>query len=211
MAIDSLLDQTDDRWHCYLQDDNSNQATLDVIGEFEDHDQFTIGTHNTSMQERQETTRYSVLINEVLPDLKDGIAATLCDNVTYEPELVETVLAWFEAHPDAGSAYVTQSRDMYHLDGEDAGEYMGWASEFGHWPIVPPNPGQAIWAPYGILDHSQVFHRLPVEVKWDESHEAVKDGDARFYIELIEKRGPIVCITDEILSCEHLLYERIHG
>jgi hypothetical protein len=135
----------------------------------------------------------------------------MSDNVTYEPELVETVLAWFDANPNAGSAYVTQTRDMYHLDGFDAGEYMGWANEFGHWNIVPPNPGREIYTPYGILDHSQVFHHLPVEVEWEESYDAVRDGDARFYIKLIEKRGPIECITPEVLSCEHLLYERIHG
>ena len=212
MAIDSLLAQTDDRWHCYLQDDNSNDETLAVIEGVSDNSHFTIGLHDTTEEERQTTTRYSVLINEILPILEDGVVCTMCDNVTYEDEVVEVVLEWFESHQEAQSAYVTQTRDMYHLHSDnDAGEYMGWASEFGHWAIVPPSTGKPVGDPYGKLDHSQVFHRLPLELRWCESHDVVRFGDAEFYIRLVEKFGPIECITTDILSCEHLLYERIHG
>lgn len=210
MAIDGLEAQTDDRWHCFLQDDNSNESVQRILDGLEEA-HFTVGTHDTTEHDRKDSTRYSVLINEILPGLEDGIACTMCDNVTYEPDLVKTVLTWFEAHPEAQSAYVPQTRDMYHLDGEDAGEYMGWANEFGHWLLVPPQTGRPITTPYGILDHSQVMHRLPVEVKWSEDIAHVSDGDADFYIRLIEKRGPIECITTKTLSCEHLLYEKIHG
>lgn len=211
MAIDSLLAQTDNRWHCYLQDDNSNEATLKVIKQYQDDDRFTVGLHDTSEQERKETTRYSVLINEILSELSDGIVCTMCDNVSYAPELVEAVLGWFDWHEGYNSGYVPQIRDMYHLDVEDAGEFMGLANAFGHWLIMPPEYLLEISNAYGILDHSQVFHRLPLKVKWNESRDVVLAGDADFYQRLISKRGPIGRITKEILSCEHLLYERIHG
>jgi glycosyltransferase involved in cell wall biosynthesis len=211
MAIDSLLNQTDDRWHCYLQDDNSNEATLKVVEKYQNDGRFTIGLHKTGEQDRKETTRYSVLINEVFVELDEGIACTMCDNVTYERKLVETVLDWFEWHDGYNSGYVPQVRDMYHLDGEDAGEYMGFANEYGHWLVMPPEYSLEISVPYGILDHSQVFHRLPINVKWNESRDVVLSGDADFYQRLIDKYGPIGRITRETLSYEHLLYERIHG
>jgi len=210
MAIDSLLAQTDNRWACYLQDDNSNDETLRVIEGLGDDDRFIVGTHNTGERDRQNTTRYSVLINEVLPDLKSGVVCTMCDNVTYEPNLIKTVLTWFENNPGETTGYVPQLRDMWHMKNGDAAEYMGIASEFGHWLIVPPEIGKEVTAPYGRLDHSQVFNRCPVDLRWEESNDAITFGDANFYVRLIKQRGAIQCITTEILSCEHLLYERIH-
>ena len=211
MAIDSLLAQEDDRWHCYLQDDNSNDETLKVIRKYENDDHFTIGTHETTAKDRQETTRYSVLINEILPGLRDGAVGMMCDNVTYENKLVGTILNWLGRRPEAICGYVTQTRDMYHQYGEnDAGEYMGWASEFGHWATTPFRPGKAIASPYGNLDQSQVFYRRPIDLKWSENHDVVKFGDAEYFIRIVGRYGPIECITPEILSCEHLLYERIH-
>lgn len=209
MAIDSLLAQTDDRWHCYIQDDNSKQMTVNVVKGFEGDDRFTIGTHNTSEKERQETTRYSVLINEILPDLKDGVVCTMCDNVEYYPDLVKTVLDWFKDNPKAKSAYVPQTRDFF--TDEDAQEWLGWANAYGHWMFMPNQPYDEISNPRGQLDHSQVFHRLPVTMKWNEKRDVVAHGDADFFERMVEKYGPIRRITTEPLSVEHLIYKRIHG
>ena len=197
-AVNSILAQTDDRWHLYLMDDNSNKPVLDYLKTLDDK-RITINRHKTIYKQRQESSRYAALINEVLPTLKSGVVGYLCDNVEYKPGLVEAVLSWFEDNP--GPGYVTQERDCYR-DGKYLGAAVGW----GHWATMPNRPGisYTVDTIQGHLDHSQVFHKLPVDLKWSEDIETVTHGDADFYMRLAATYGPIRCISAIPLTLEHI-------
>ena len=203
-ALASLLIQSDKNWTCFIQDDNSVD-TLGLLREIDDP-RFIIRLHNTNATERINSTRYSVLINEILPALQSGIVGYLCDNVEYHPELVKTVNTWFEHNPDKFSGYVYHLRDVYSVDGK---ELRGMASDFGHWNQLPPGTGP-VSAPAGLLDHSQVFHRLPVALRWNESPAIKTHGDGDFFTRLAGEYGPIYPVDQaNVLTLEHLLEGRI--
>lgn len=199
-TLESLIRQTCDRWRCYVLDDDSNMETWGVYQEFEDP-RIEIIAHDTAEEVRRTTTRYSVLINEMLPELKEGVVGYLCDNVEYHPRLVELVLYWFWRNPQHYAGYVEHMRDVWTVDGS---KRLGTAAEFGHWNALPPVNGP-IRTPDGWLDHSQVFHRLPADLAWNEDFAVVKRGDGDFFTRLVEKHGPIQPIyAHEFLTIEHL-------
>jgi glycosyltransferase involved in cell wall biosynthesis len=202
-ALNSLFQQSNPNWECWIQDDDSNQETLEVL-EF-----FALNEPRIHLVEHETLdrsgTRYSILINEVLPNLKEGIVGYLCDNVQYGPELVESVLQFFKMHPYKFAGYVQHRRDVYKDDGS---ERVGSAGDFGHWDILPPVAGP-IWTPDGWLDHSQVFHRLPSSVRWNESPEVKARGDGDFFSRLVLANGPIYPIGEQVLTYEHLLESKV--
>lgn len=203
-TLDSLLAQTDDRWRCTVVDDGSGAETLDVLTHYG-----SLGEERVNIilegepDDREAASRYAVLINQELPRLTDGLVGYLCDNVEYDEELVATVLDWFETRPGVFGGYVTHQRDVWKRDGSTR---LGTAAQFGHWDITPPEPGIAIANAMGLLDHSQVFHRLPCAVRWDESRESVARGDGVFFNRLISKHGPLLAIAPgRPLTFEHLV------
>lgn len=201
-AIDSILAQTCDDWRLIVLDDNSDKATRKVLSQYSDP-RIDIRYHKTTEAERKTTSRYAVLINSVLPELSGGVVGYLCDNVEYYPELVERVLDFFE-NDDAFAAYVVQRRDVWNA----GGKLLGSAAQFGHWDYMPgehDQPQAYGGSLYSVFDHSQVFHRLPVDLRWNESIETVKYGDAEFYTRLAEEFGPVYPIHDEPLTWEHLI------
>lgn len=203
MAIESLQAQTADNWQCIILDDNSNAATLKAINSaIKDDDRFLLLEHNTTKEERLTTSRYAVLINSQLEHLNSGIVAYMCDNVEYKPELVETVMKYFDDNPDAFMGYVRHERDAWTPDGKMR---LGTASYYNHWNHTPPTMKDFTNSARGYLDHSQVFHRLPVDLRWHEGIETVKAGDGVFFDKLIAEYGALSPITDEALTVEHLI------
>lgn len=199
-ALKSILAQKDDRWTCYVLDDGSDAEVFEVIEKYCKDERFMVYPHHTDEQERQNTTRYSVLINEFLPLLTDGIVGFLCDNVEYYPDLVGQVLGFFE-QTKCFSGYVIHHRDMWSVEGKK----LGSAGEYGHWDVTPPQIWEKVESPGGLLDHSQVFHRLPVDILWEEDVAAKKRGDALYFTQLVKEHGPIYCINDKlVLTTEHL-------
>jgi hypothetical protein len=83
---------------------------------------------------------------------------------------------------------------------------LGAASLARHWDFTPPNPHLAYNGNVaGILDHSQVFHRLPTSLRWMEDIKALKNGDGRYFNQLTEHFGAIYPIAKgQVLSMEHL-------
>lgn len=204
-TLDSLYCQTSQDFRVYLQDDGSNKQTRRVIDEYKDAFALTICNHAPSIDDRAGTTRYSVLINEILPTLTAGVVGYLCDNVEYHPYLVEVVLAWFERNPNRFSGYVTHRRDVFSADGR---QRVGAAGDFGHWDELPPVPGP-IHSPDGLLDHSQVFHRLPIDLRWSEDPTHKARGDGEFFTRLAAEYGPIYQIHQTRMTTEHLLEDRV--
>ena len=211
-TLSGLMCQTDPRWQCLILDDGSNQETLDVIQQFTGDIRFRAVTICPTPEERAATARYATNINLVLPQIKVGIVGYLCDNVEYHPQLVSRVLAFFDRTPDAFAGYVIQVRDIWRRenDGEGPdGEYrMGGARENGMQEILPLL--QAPQIPAGMidkeLDHSQVFHRAPIDMLWDDSLEVKHRGDGAFYERMAEKYGPLHAIAPgEVLTLEHTL------
>ena len=198
-ALNSLLAQTSPDWQCWLMDDGSDAATRGVIGQYAYEPRITTIFHDTSGFERMTTTRYSVLINSVLPLINEGIVSYLCDNVEYHPALVETVLKFFNDNPDVHSAYVPHDRDAY----TESGERIGRADALGHWNRTPPRT-ETITIPQSNLDHSQVFHRLPVDIRWSEDIRHKYCGDGEFFTRLVKAYGPIEPIGERALTTEHL-------
>lgn len=204
-ALQSLIDQTCKDWVCYLQDDGSGGEVAAVIRSFRDP-RIIVREHATTETERQTSTRYSVLINEIMPTLREGVVGYLCDNVEYHPKLVEKVSEWF-ANTKHFAGYVYHMRDVYSANGLMR---RGMASDFGHWDLLPPIPDEGpVHAPAGMLDHSQVFHRLPCGVLWNESPAVKACGDGDFFTRLAEAHGPILSISNIVLTLEHLLEGRV--
>ena len=204
-TLAALLAQTNPNWRCILLDDNSNLATLKKIATFKD-ERIQLVQHKTTPGERATTVRYSALINSVLPTLTEGIVGYLCDNVEYGPQLVETVEQFFAENPGIFAGYVLHQRDVWTDDGLSR---LGTASQYGHWDYTPPNELPMI-APLGLLDHSQVFHRLPVELAWPEDPQYVASGDGSFFTELVGAYGPIYPMRPGLpLTFEHLLESKV--
>lgn len=201
-AIDSMKAQTSDNWRLIIADDNSNDETKQAIKQAAgNHPNISIKWYETTREERPQKTRYAVLINDIMPEIDTALVGYMCDNVEYHPDMVATVTAYFEAHPDTFSGYVLHERDMWTADGT---KRLGSAGEFHHWDITPPVPG-VIRSPMGLLDHSQVFHRLPIDIKWEESTEVIKYGDGVFFSRMVSKYGSIQQIAKQVLSYEHLI------
>lgn len=200
-ALASIQAQTSPDWTCIILDDNSNAATLRAIQPFLKDSRFVLTEHNTTEADRKAKTRYAALINSVLPNLSDGLVCYMCDNVEYKPDLVKTVLDWFWRNPNAFSGYVIQERDVW-IDGVRRGP----ADAFGHWPVLPPQLQVYSGAEVaGMIDHSQVFHRLPAKVKWEEDISTLRNGDAVFFTRLIDAHGSIYPMTTEVMTIEHLI------
>lgn len=198
-AIDSLLKQTYQDWHCYLMDDNSDKRTLKVLDNITDA-RFTVKHHKTDESEREES-RYAILINEILPKLTDGIVCYLTDNTEYYPDTFATVARFFDENPDKFMGYVWQLRDVRN----HVGELLGTAGQFGHWDYIPQYRIDFSDIQMGNLDHSQVFHRLPITATWH-THTAFRAaGDYWFYRDLQREHGPIYKISDKVLAWEHII------
>ena len=206
-TIESLKAQTRGDWFCTVLDDNSTGATLEAIyAAIGDDPHFEVIEHATTDEQRANTTRYACLINEILPTLDGGIVGFLCDNVEYHPDLVGDVLDYFEHHPDVFGGYVLHLRDVWKRDGLDGSTYLGNATQYGHWDVTPPSLGVFDGNVRGYFDHSQVFHRLPCALRWNEDTAVKTYGDGDYFNRLVETHGPLYPINnDAIRTMEHLL------
>jgi len=203
-AVRSVLAQTDPNWRLIIQDDGSGMSTLGPLGSLADADHRITLREHPNVKNRLQVTRYAVLINEALPLVRSELVAYMCDNVEFNPAYVATVRDYFNQHPDTFAGYVYHERDMVNFM---SGKRLGKASDFGHWDFTPPGTTfGAITAPRGLLDHSQVIHRLPTAVRWEEDISALKCGDGVFFERLIAAHGPIHPIAPGVvLSKEHLI------
>ena len=200
-AVKSVLAQTNPNWRLIIQDDGSGQSVLYPLRRYAESDHRITLREHPNVTNRTAVTRYAVLINEVLTTI-NGLVGYMCDNVEYKPELVDSVLAFFEHHPEAFSGYVYHERDAWKPDGS---KRLGKAEYYGHWNYTPPITG-AISKPMGMLDHSQVFHRLPIAARWEENRSALKNGDGVFFERLIAEKGAIKAIRPgKVLTVEHLI------
>ena len=198
-AVESMLAQTNPNWRLIIQDDGSGMGTVGKLRRYA-HADHRITLHEHVVTNRREVTRYAVLINEALAWVESEFVGYMCDNVEYKPEMVDSVLAYFAANPDAGAGYIYHERDWY----ATSGKRLGRASDIDHWDYTPPVV-RDIHEPMGMLDHSQVFHRLPIAARWDEDMAAVKCGDGLFFQKLVLERGAIRPIRPgKVLSVEHL-------
>jgi spore maturation protein CgeD len=203
-AIESILAQTSPLWRLVIQDDGSDAETVGIVMSYaQKNGRITASTRLVEPSERAAVTRYSMLINEVLPDVDTPLVGYMCDNVEYHPDMAANVISAFEQQPQMFAGYVLHRRDMWAVDGS---KRLGDASDFGHWDQTPPYPGYYYGDAAGVLDHSQVFHRLPTACRWSEDIANVKKGDAVFFNQLIAHHGHIWPIrTDKVLSMEHLV------
>jgi spore maturation protein CgeD len=185
-AIESILAQTSPLWRLVIQDDGSDAETVGIVMSYaQKNGRITASTRLVEPSERAAVTRYSMLINEVLPDVDTPLVGYMCDNVEYHPDMAANVISAFEQQPQMFAGYVLHRRDMWAVDGS---KRLGY--------------GDAA----GVLDHSQVFHRLPTPCRWSEDIANVKKGDAVFFNQLIAQHGHIFPIrTDKVLSMEHLV------
>lgn len=204
-AIESLINQTSDQWHLIIRDDGSDEAAWGVIVEYLEHDNI-VAEYEVVENREAHPARCCMLINDELNDLDTGIVGYMCDNAEYQPELVETVLEWFDKHPEHFAGYVRHKRDVWMRHGLDGVERIGAASQWGHWDLLPPLV-RPLTHPAGLVDHSQVFHRLPTDLRWDET-EPRHIWDGLFFTEIVKKHGPIQPIQPidgAPLVLEHLL------
>jgi len=200
-AIKSIADQTHLDWNCILMDDGSGVDNLELYKRIVDP-RFTVLYYNATQEMRDTTARYAVNINKHLPGLSSGLVCYMTDNTEYDRHLFSIASKWFENnHTFAG--YAISQRDCYTA----AGEYLGISQKYGHWANMPPlnfiHTFGAALSPRRFLDHSQVCHRLPVGVAWDES--AKPDGDAVFFERLISQHGAICPMYHMPLLTEHIV------
>lgn len=193
-AVASLQAQTCQDWRCILDDISEDPAVSEVINEIEDM-RFTL---------RFRPLRYSgqAINNDILSSHHAGVIGWMCDNVEYHPTLIERVNAFFEANPTAFACYSTHERDIWSKDGLTR---LGSASDFHHWDILPPQNGHALSGDLvGMLDYSQVFHRLPCKARWSENPPR-REVDGLYFSELSRLHGPIYPLfPDDPLTFEHL-------
>jgi len=198
-AIDSMLAQTNPNWRLIIQDDGSDNDTLQAIYSYSDG-RISVFSRTVTVEQRQGITRYAYLINQTYAILSTPYVGYMCDNVEYRPGMVQAVVDFFEERPEVWSGYTLHQRDICTPDGR----FLGDASILNHWDYTPPIE-EAIKEPFGMLDHSQVFHRLPIAARWEEDKAAVKCGDGLFFMKLVSEHGPIQPIKKgEVLSMEHL-------
>lgn len=203
-ALDSLQGQTLSRWRCILIDDGSDDpAQLAVLDSIRSK-RVKVIRKQTTPEERATTTRYSVLINEAYGLLGEtGVVVHMCDNVTYDRQVLQQVVEWMDVHPEYSAGYVMHDRVIAKPDGG----IVGPASLRNHWPVTPPGEPRPIDNPRGYLDHSQVFVRWPCPVRWEEGPEHRKAGDAAYFEGLVRWAGPIMPILGAQRSREALIYD----
>jgi hypothetical protein len=162
-----------------------------------------VNFYDTTDEQRQETTRYSVLINDARRWINTPLIGFMCDNVEYDPDMITVVNDWFDNRPLSFAGYILHERDMWTTDGK---QRLGKAEIADHWNYTPPHANGSITQPAGVLDHSQVFHRWPMACRWSEDIQDVRRGDAVYFNDLVARHGPIDPIaTHQVLSREHLV------
>lgn len=214
-AIRSLKEQTCPAWRAEVLDLGSTHLdTMRAIDECERADSRITVRRWTGETPPAEEAEYANPHLERVNKFAlrgDGVApliyGSLADNAELCPLAVETILEWFAANPGCFSGYVTHERDIYSADGLHR---EGPASTSGHWDITPPIPGETFThSVVGMLDHSQVFHRLPVLARWRTRAELGGDRrvDGYYFDELIRLHGPIYPISPgRVLTIEHLAW-----
>jgi glycosyltransferase involved in cell wall biosynthesis len=198
-SLEALVNQTDNRWTCYVMDDGSEEETRRVIQEYaQQYGNIEAHWYKATEAEREQA-RYSVKINDILPGLATGVVGYLCDNTLWKPDLIKTVLEWFEADPHRWSGYVKIAR--YHWK---RGQPVLERDPVTAYPSVIPETNLPVSHPDYVLDHSQVFHRLPVAIRWPEEAATKSHGDGVFFSRLVAEYGPIQPIEPlRVLAAEY--------
>lgn len=176
-AIANILNQTLGDFELLLMDDNSNEATQEVIKPFlqDSRIKFYRSSIN-SIAERVQKTRYAALINEALKDAKGEYITYVTDDNMYVPTRLEKMVGFLEQHKEVQIVYSAST--TIHLDTE------------GNPVKTITRPAKSITANAPCtLDHCSIMHRasvLPILQKewgsyWDEDPEFYRIGDARFF------------------------------
>ncbi len=76
-SIESVNSQTYGTWELIIMEDNSpNPEVKEILREYESHPKMQVHYHDTSDEERFETTRYATLINEAVRQHSSGSLIT---------------------------------------------------------------------------------------------------------------------------------------
>ncbi|MCI1859475.1 MAG: glycosyltransferase [Sporolactobacillus sp.] len=176
-SLESILRQSEKNFELFLMDDASNQDTMAAVAPYLSDPRvrfFRSGVR--SITERTVKTRYAVLINRALLQIKGKYVTYATDDNVYHPQRLEKMADYLEAHPSISIVY--------------SGSETRYLDERQHVVRTLRRPATRVLhlAPCAV-DHCSVMHRrllLPQLKKrfgsyWDEDPCYYRIGDARFF------------------------------
>lgn len=189
----SVIAQDDQRWEMLIADDNSNDPyTESICREFVRQYPGFYFKSEVSEEERPQFVRYSVGINSIVSYATGDILCYAADDIEWiRPDLVRTVLTYFETHPLHRAGYI--GAEVVFTDYRNGAMSSQWRTR-RPWPWI----GCPIWHPACKLDGAQIFHCREDFRDWPIGPEYWKGADAWFLEELAQRVGPIQPIADPL-------------
>ena len=178
-ALRSIEDQTYRDYEIIVLDDNTQSPYLRVKMKPE----WRYYKSNVRDENRWETARYAVQVNMGLKLAVGEFVAYLTDDDLWMPEKLETVVNFFDEHPEANVVCGFQEKQQL----GDGPEQPG-IRDYG----VTLAPKQDYYVmktdPAFIVDHSSVVHRWPIkggEQGWP-TRENIRAADALYWRKLFQ-------------------------
>jgi spore maturation protein CgeD len=180
-SIESVINQSFQDWELFIMDDNSNNATTQIIKRYLSDPRIQYFNSNIKDNERYKTTRYATLINEAIPKTKGKYITYLTDDNIFLPERFEMMVNYLNQHPNIDIVYSEQH--VKYFDNN-----LNLYSEG-----VRQAPG-ILNQPACIVDHCSVMHTRRIAdlvfhkygSYWDDHPVNWGAGDAAFWVRLIE-------------------------
>lgn len=194
-AIESVLRQTLQDFELIICDDNSCEATKEIIRSYLPDPRLVYFQSDVKEEERWEKCRYAFLINQALKMVKGEYISYLCDDDIYYPKRLEMMSKELDEDPQKMIVYGKQK--VVRLSGRLFGVTTGIRDTVG----ITREAG-------GKVDHNSIMHRKECSDKvggWDDRKECWDNADEHFFKRL-NKYWPFYPI-DEVLD-EHRLHKR---
>lgn len=172
-AIDNVLGQTFQDFELILADDNSDQATRQVLEKYIHQPRVVYLQTDIAEADRYKTCRYATVINLALQKARGQYISYLCDDDIYYPRRLEVMAEYLDEHPDCFIVYGAQR--------------LKWLSgTFIPLKKIRPTVGLT-WEAAGQVDHNSVMHRKICSDKvggWDDDKKYWNSADAVFFNKL---------------------------
>jgi spore maturation protein CgeD len=189
-AIASVQKQTYPNWELIIVDDNSNQATKQVLKSLVGKDRrLKLIQSGVKDKDRHKTVRYASCINLAIPHITGNLVTYLTDDDIYYPQRFEKMVKFFQTKPHVHVVYGRQQVVNINNKGKVTRKF------------IRPSVG-VTRHPMSRVDHNSFMHRKTCfnKVKgWDDHPSLWRNADAGFFRKLVKFWSfyPVNFITDE--------------
>ena len=187
-TLDSIFNQTYKNWELIILDDNSKKEIQDIYKPYRKDTRVVYYNSHIKEKDRMKICPYARQINVGLKMATGKLIMYSCDDATFIPKKLETMVKYFRWHPKVRVCYNRQKR--VETQGGVTKEMM-LASD------------RILRDPYYRVDHNSVMHyKSCVDVVGDWDTESFIAADA-YYWRKLGKKFPFYPIR-EVLEVHHV-------